>query len=111
MGFVGNEYKQTTDLFYLGYKRMFEGIKRNGRSFAAVDREMFDLQNNKIGALLAGDPESVAEKILLHNKSLGGVSRFTFQMDAVQTHEDLMKSIELIGTKVKPLVNKGLSAV
>jgi probable LLM family oxidoreductase len=106
LGFVGSDYKQTTDLFYQGYKRMFEGIKRNGRSFGPVDREMFDYQNDKRGALLAGDPERVAEKILLHSKSLGGVSRFTFQMDAVQTHNDLMKSIELIGTKVKPLVNR-----
>jgi len=106
LGFVGADYKQATDLFYLGYKRMFEGIKRNGRSFGQIDREMFDYQNDKTGALLGGDPETVAEKIFLHSQALGGVSRFTFQMDAVQTHKDLMKSIELIGTKVKPLVNK-----
>jgi hypothetical protein len=32
------------------------------------------------GALLVGDPETVAEKILHVNDSLGGISRLTFQM-------------------------------
>jgi hypothetical protein len=37
---------------------------------------------------------------------LGGISRFTFQMDnAGLTHAQLMKSIELIGEKVIPMVN------
>jgi len=50
-------------------------------------------------------PERVAEKLLKHSEALGGVDRFTFQMDnAGLTHEQLMRSIELIGTKVIPLV-------
>ncbi|MEM6380276.1 MAG: LLM class flavin-dependent oxidoreductase, partial [Bacteroidota bacterium] len=36
---------------------------------------------------------------------LGGVDRFTFQMDnPLLTHEQLMRAIELIGTEVMPLV-------
>jgi hypothetical protein len=47
----------------------------------------------------------VAEKILRHSEALGGISRVTFQMDnAGLTHQQLMRSIELIGTKVKPLI-------
>jgi len=38
--------------------------------------------------------------------ALGGIARFTFQMDAGLSHQQLMKSIELIGTKVSPLVNQ-----
>jgi len=52
-----------------------------------------------------GSAEVVAEKILRHSKALGGLSRVTFQMDAAGLpHDMLMKSIELIGSKVKPLV-------
>ena len=49
--------------------------------------------------------KEVAEKIIRHSEALGGISRFTFQMDAGLTHKKLMKAIELIGTKVIPHVN------
>ena len=40
-------------------------------------------------------------------KLWGGIERVTFQMDvAGVSHEKLMKSIELIGTKLAPIVNK-----
>jgi hypothetical protein len=52
-----------------------------------------------------GGPERVAEKLLRHSEALGGVDRFTFQMDnAGLTHSQLMTSIEQIGKKVIPLV-------
>jgi len=52
-----------------------------------------------------GSVEEVAEKILRHADSLDGISRLTFQMDTAEVpHEKLMKSIELIGTRLKPLV-------
>ena len=55
--------------------------------------------------MLVGDAEEVAEKIVHHSKSLGGLSRFTFQMDnAGLTHEQLMRSFERIANEVKPLV-------
>jgi alkanesulfonate monooxygenase SsuD/methylene tetrahydromethanopterin reductase-like flavin-dependent oxidoreductase (luciferase family) len=57
------------------------------------------------GVLVVGSPEQVAEKLLRHSDSLGGVDRFTFQMDnAGLRHEQLLKSIELIGSKVIPLL-------
>jgi alkanesulfonate monooxygenase SsuD/methylene tetrahydromethanopterin reductase-like flavin-dependent oxidoreductase (luciferase family) len=60
-----------------------------------------------LGALLVGGPEEVAEKILRHSEALGGISRFTFQMDnAGLSHEKLMRAIELIGENVAPAVKK-----
>jgi hypothetical protein len=55
---------------------------------------------------LLGSSEEVAAKIVRHSEALGGVQRITFQMDhADLTHEQLKKSINLIGTKVKPMVD------
>ena len=55
---------------------------------------------------MIGDPEEVAEKILRHSDALGGISRFTFQMDnAGLSHTKLLQSIELIGNKIMPIVN------
>jgi hypothetical protein len=67
----------------------------------------FESQIGPTGALVVGDVKEVAEKVIRHSEALGGLSRFSFQLDvAGLTHEQLMKAIELIGTKVSPLVNK-----
>ena len=56
---------------------------------------------------MIGSPEEVAEKILRHSEALGGISRFTFQMDNPGlSKEDIFRSIELIGTRVIPLINQ-----
>ena len=58
-----------------------------------------------------GDPETVAEKILRLNDSLGGVSRLTFQMSvAALPHAKLMRAIELLGTRVAPIVRAALAS-
>ena len=58
-----------------------------------------------------GDPETVAEKILHTNKSLGGISRLTFQMSvAALPHAKMLRTIELRGTRVAPLVRTALAS-
>jgi len=48
----------------------------------------------------------VAAKILQHSEALGGISRLSFQMDnAALPQEKLLRSIELIGTRVAKIVN------
>jgi alkanesulfonate monooxygenase SsuD/methylene tetrahydromethanopterin reductase-like flavin-dependent oxidoreductase (luciferase family) len=57
------------------------------------------------GVLVVGGPEQVAEKLARHSEALGGIDRFTFQMDnAGLSHQQLLQSIELIGEKVIPLI-------
>ena len=85
---------------------MFNKIGKE-RGWAPVTMQGFLDQIGPKGAIVLGDPEEVAEKILRHSEALGGISRFQFQMDIADiTHENLLKSIELIGKKVIPLVNK-----
>ena len=71
----------------------------------------FDAVRGPTGALLIGDAETVAEKILRVNEVLGGLSRITFQMGvSALPHEMMLRSIELLGTQVVPLVRKELTA-
>jgi probable LLM family oxidoreductase len=105
LGFVDETKMEAVQAYYPGYAAMFTKIGKE-RGFAPVTKAGFDAQNGPLGALVVGGPEEVAEKILRHSESLGGLSRFTFQMDAGLPHNKLMKAIELIGTKVKPLVNQ-----
>jgi hypothetical protein len=61
--------------------------------------------------LLVGDPESVAEKILYENEVLGGISRMTILLNGgVIAHRKAMHAIELLGTRVAPMVKKELAA-
>lgn len=103
LGYVGNSKEEAINDYYPGYAELFTDIGKE-RGFPPITREGFDAQNGKLGALLVDSPALVAEKILRHSEALGGISRFTFQMDAGLSHQKLMKSIELIGTRVSPLV-------
>jgi len=104
LGYVTNTTQEALDDFYPGYAESMTKIgKERGRP--PMTRRSFEAQVGPQGALLVGSPEEVAEKILRHSDALGGISRLTFQMDTAELpHEKLMKSIELIGTRVKPLV-------
>ena len=104
LGYVANTKEEAIADYYPGYERMFTKIGKE-RGFPPVTPARFDAQNGPSGLLLVADPEEVAEKILNHSAALGGISRFTFQMDAGLSHQKLMQAIELIGTKVSPLVN------
>jgi probable LLM family oxidoreductase len=104
LGYVADTTEQAAEEYYPGYKETFTKLGRE-RGWPPVTRPGFDAQRGPKGAYLIGSPEVVAEKILRHSEALGGVSRFTFQMDnAGLSHEQLIKAIGLIGEKVKPLV-------
>lgn len=104
LGYVAETTDEAVTDFYPGYAETFTRIGRE-RGWPPVTRPHFDAQNGPRGALLVGGPEEVAEKILHHSDALGGISRVMFQMDnAALPHAKLMRSIELLGTRVAPLV-------
>jgi probable LLM family oxidoreductase len=107
LGYVADNSDEAVADFYPGYHAMFTKIGQE-RGFAPVTKHGFDVQNGPRGALVVGNVEEVAEKILRHSQALGGISRFTFQMDMDIPHPKLMKAIELIGTKVIPIVKAGI---
>ncbi|MDN3547273.1 LLM class flavin-dependent oxidoreductase [Mucilaginibacter aquaedulcis] len=108
LGYVGATTQEANNDFFPGYAEAFTKIGRE-RGWAPVTRGQYDAQTGPTGALIVGDPNEVAEKILRHSEALGGVSRVTFQMDnAALPQEKLLRSIELIGKHVIPQVNKHL---
>ena len=105
LGYVAKSMDEAVNLYYEGYAKMFTKIGRE-RGWGPVTREQFDQQTGPLGAIVLGDPEQVSEKIRRHSEALGGIDRFQFQMDIADiTHENLLKSIELIGTEVIPRLN------
>jgi alkanesulfonate monooxygenase SsuD/methylene tetrahydromethanopterin reductase-like flavin-dependent oxidoreductase (luciferase family) len=105
LGYVGKNSQEAVDNYFPGYAETFTRIGKE-RGWPPVTRERFNAQTGMTGALLVGGPEEIADKILRHSASLGGISRLCFQMDnAGLCHQQLLDSIELIGTKIKPLIN------
>lgn len=107
LGYIAETSEKAVNDFYPGYAETFTKIGKE-RGWPPTTRGHFEAQNGARGALLVGGPEEIAEKILRHSEALGGISRITFQMDsALLSHQQLLKAIELLGTKVAPIVNKG----
>jgi probable LLM family oxidoreductase len=107
LGYVAETSEQAAEEFFPGYAKTFGSVGKE-RGWGNITRRSFDSLLTPEGALLVGSAEQVAEKIAQHSEALGGVSRFTFQMDVGSLpHGKLMRSIELIGEKVRPDVLRG----
>lgn len=110
LGYVAENFTTAADDFFAGYAESFTAIGKE-RGWPPVTRAHFDAQLGPTGALLVGDPAMVVEKILRVNESLGGVSRLTFQMSvAALPHAKMMRAIEILGTKVRPMVQTALAS-
>lgn len=107
LGYVAATKDQAVEEYFPGYAHNFTRIGKE-RGWPPVTMERFVAQNGRTGALLVGDPEEVAEKILGHSAALGGISRLTFQLDnANLTHDQLKNTMRLIAEKVMPIINGG----
>jgi probable LLM family oxidoreductase len=108
LGFLADTTAQAAEDLYPAYAHTFTKIGRE-RGWPPLTRAQFDATRGATGALLVGDPEAVAEKILYENEVLGGISRFAIQLTSgTIPHRKVMHAIELLGTRVAPIVNKEL---
>jgi probable LLM family oxidoreductase len=111
IGFLGNTTQAAAEDFYPGYAHTFTEIGKE-RGWPPATRAQFDALRGPTGALLIGDAETVAQKIQYVNEVLGGLTRITFQMGvSALPHEKMLRSIELLGTRVAPIVRKELAAI
>jgi hypothetical protein len=111
IGFLGDHTQQAAEDFYPGYAHTFTKIGKE-RGWPPATRAQFDALRGPTGALLIGDARTVAERVLYANEVLGGLSRITFQMAvSALPHEKMLRSIELLGTEVRPIVESELAVV
>lgn len=107
--FVGETRKQARDTFYPGYAQVMTRIGRE-RGWSPMTRQHYENMCEPTGALLVGSAEEVADKILFEHQ-LFGHTRFLAQMTVGPIdHKHVMRSIELFGTKVAPLVRSALAS-
>ncbi|RJE86199.1 LLM class flavin-dependent oxidoreductase [Paenibacillus sp. 1011MAR3C5] len=107
-GFIADTTEEAANSFFPYTQAQMNTIGRE-RGWPHYDREAFDAARSLRGSLYVGDPEYVAEKILLLHKNLG-LTRFFHHVDiGSMPHREVLRSIELLGTKVVPIVRKELA--
>lgn len=106
LGHVADDGTDAVATIQPGFTETMNKIGRE-RGWPPLTRDQFDWMAGPEGSLVVGDPETVAAKIVLWRKLLG-IERFMLHTSAGNIpHEQTMRSIELLGTKVSDIVRGG----
>ncbi len=108
-GFIADTTEEAVEASFRPFTEAMNRIGRE-RGWAPSGRREFDEARKLRGASFVGSPEEVAEKILFHYRIFGH-QRFLLQMTVGSIpHRQVLRSIELLGTKVAPLVRAEIGA-
>jgi alkanesulfonate monooxygenase SsuD/methylene tetrahydromethanopterin reductase-like flavin-dependent oxidoreductase (luciferase family) len=103
--FVGETSRAADQAFAAPYLAMMNRIGRE-RGWPPSGRAEYESLRSPQGAVAAGSPEQVAEKILMEHELFHN-TRYVGQMSVgAVAHADVLRSMELFGTKVAPVVRE-----
>jgi probable LLM family oxidoreductase len=103
-GYIAETDEQAKEELWPHYQAMVTKIGRE-RGWSPMMRLQFENEAGPEGALVVGSPETVARKIAKNATALG-LTRFDLKYsNGTLPHDKLLKTIELYGTKVAPLVH------
>ena len=106
-GYIGDSDEQARNEFWTHYKPMRDRIGAE-RGWPLIERPKFDLEIDR-GSLFVGSSETVARRIASAATDLSA-SRFDLKYSqGTLPHDKLMRSIELYGRKVIPMVREMLA--
>lgn len=102
-GFVADKASVAKETMYRGWLPSVT-VSQRERGREAPSREMFDLQANGDGPILAGDVNEVADRLAaIHSELKHDRHILHFDIGNIE-HSAVMRAIELFGTKVLPQV-------
>jgi probable LLM family oxidoreductase len=106
--YIADTSQQAAEEFFPSYAEVMTRIGRE-RGWAGMTRQQFDALRSPHGALLVGSSEEVIEKILFQHEIFGH-QRFLAQLSVgTMPHDKVMRAIELLGTKVAPVVRNEIA--
>lgn len=104
-GYIADSNEQAAEEYYSSYAAAMTRIGRE-RGWGPMTRPQFEMMRSPDGSLVLGDVETVAAKILRW-KDILGVTRFELHPSVgTVPHDKVLRAIELLGTKVAPIVNE-----
>ena len=102
-GFVADSMEEAVSDYYGPYAAAMTRLGRE-RGWGPMTREQFDWMRSPEGSLVIGDADTVAEKIDRWRNVLG-IDRFELHVSVgTIPHDKVLRSIELLGSKVRPLL-------
>lgn len=108
-GYVAETDDQAAEEFFPSYATAMSNLGRE-RGWPPMSRIQFEAMRAPGGSLVVGSPNTVASKILRWREVLG-IQRFMLHVSVgTLPHERVMRSIELLGTAVAPLVRDEVPA-
>lgn len=103
--YIGEDSQKAGDEFFPYYATMMNRVGRD-RGWQPLTRQQFDYSRSPKGALMVGSVQQVIDKILYEHELFGN-TRFMAQASIGNVpHALTMKSIELFGTKIAPVIRK-----
>ena len=103
-GLINESHQQAIDDMYPSISYAMTKIGQE-RGWPPYNRAQFEHALSMDGALYVGDPEYVAKKIIYLREQLG-INRFMLHVPVgYMEHSKVLKTIELLATKVKPIVD------
>jgi alkanesulfonate monooxygenase SsuD/methylene tetrahydromethanopterin reductase-like flavin-dependent oxidoreductase (luciferase family) len=106
-GHVADSDEQARDELWPHFAKQRERIGRE-RGWPPPTRDEFEAGAGPEGAIYVGSPQTVADKIV-RNARILGIDRFDLKFgNGALGHDQLMRSIELYGREVAPLVHAAL---
>jgi alkanesulfonate monooxygenase SsuD/methylene tetrahydromethanopterin reductase-like flavin-dependent oxidoreductase (luciferase family) len=104
-GFIAEDSQKAADIAFPAHAEVMTRIGRE-RGWPPLTRARFDGERSPHGSLFVGSPQQVIDKILYEHE-LFGHDRFLLQMSVgTMPHDKLLRSIELFGTEVAPVVRR-----
>jgi probable LLM family oxidoreductase len=101
------ETSAIADEYYPIYSAQMDRVGRS-RGWPPYQKQQYDFGRSENGALIIGDANEAIDKILA-TQELFGLTRFSAHMDVGgPSHQSMMKSIEIFGTKIAPKVREAL---
>ncbi len=104
-GFIAEDAATAADIAFPAFAETMNRIGRE-RGWPPMTREQFEASRTLRGANFVGGPDEIIEKILFQFRIFGH-QRFLLQFSVgTLPHEQIMRSIELFGTRVAPAVRE-----
>jgi probable LLM family oxidoreductase len=108
-GLIADDSEEAANIAWPAYADTMGRIGRE-RGWPPPTRSHFDLERSPRGAMVLGSPQQVIDKILFEYE-LFRMTRFLIQFTVgTLPHATVMRSIELYGTQVAPVIRKEVAS-
>jgi probable LLM family oxidoreductase len=104
-GFIADDSQQAADEYFPSFQVMMNKIGRE-RGWPPITRQQFEASRTLRGSDFVGSPDEIIEKILFQH-NIFNHQRLLLQLGiGTIPHAKMMHAIELLGTKIAPVVRE-----